>query len=541
MKNASHNVLFSVKNNEETSPDSTEARPFLTELRQKMMLEITSSEKRMGSSNEISIWLLKKYQDNYIFGNICQAILYLKEDYLYPSKKLPTIEVAFEQLYALEHYPIPKFFFVSTDYESEPVGFLFQREELKDGGRVYSVTGFNQYNYYKKISRFEFRVKEKEPEPFVIQMTSDGYIKISKNTLSENSYTELIFKCLALYCNDKHPKIDSNFMIDAQMTNQKDNEHLVQLITGAIQGKIKCTRISLPIDNIKIRDIDYALSISESDIQDFIYKITEWGAPLGEILLYEEDGQLIMDDDYMIYCAYKALKINSVKGVVVGNFDESGIKVLKRGYGELIPPIVVDREPTMIQKNTLSKEHMLDKKLSSLIQEPISRVQMEVKFINFCHLLGQDSTLEKDLQNFIKDNPEIFDCHFGQMYMEVPIGRFRADMILQYEQSHRRVLLVELERHIDQIFTKNNRLRSKVTHASQQVEDWISEIRSGKKGIPNWLKREYVVEGAVVIGRSKNLTASQKNTLHVINTNRTVKIMTYDDLLEQMMRLISKL
>ncbi|WP_205896332.1 Shedu anti-phage system protein SduA domain-containing protein [Pseudomonas viridiflava] len=123
--------------------------------------------------------------------------------------------------------------------------------------------------------------------------------------------------------------------------------------------------------------------------------------------------------------------------------------------------------------------------------------------------------------------------------MEVPIGNFRADMVLQYEQSHRRVLLVELERHLDQIFKKDNRLRSKVTHASQQVEDWIGEIRSGKNNIPDWLKREYVVEGAVVIGRSKNLTVSQKDTLRVINTNRIVKIMTYDDLLEQMMRLIS--
>ncbi|WP_025119782.1 MULTISPECIES: Shedu anti-phage system protein SduA domain-containing protein [unclassified Serratia (in: enterobacteria)] len=112
-------------------------------------------------------------------------------------------------------------------------------------------------------------------------------------------------------------------------------------------------------------------------------------------------------------------------------------------------------------------------------------------------------------------------------------------MVLEYEQSHRRILLVELERHVDKIFTKDNRLRSKVTHAGQQVEDWIGEIRSGKKNVPNWLKKEYVVEGAVVIGRSKNLTLKQKETLRVINTNRTIKIMTYDDLLEQMMRLIS--
>lgn len=539
VKDPSSVTLPSVKKEKGISSEEREGRSLLNKLRQEMMLEITFGEKRVGTSKEISEWILKKYQENAYSGDICQAVLYLKEDYVSPSNELPTIKAAFEQHYALEHYPIPEFFFVSTDYESEPVGFLFQREALKGGGRVYSVTGFNLCGGYEKVSRSEFRIKETDPEPFVSLMQDDGWAHTSKEMLSENNYIELIFRCLAAYSNYRHPRIDNKAVVDTRSIKPKDNEYLVQLICKAIQGKVTCTRISLPINRIKPRDIDYALNIPEADIQDFMRRIAEWGAPLAEILLYEEDGQLMMDDDYLAYCAYRTLKIDSVKAVVIGNFDESDIKILKRGRGELIPPVIVDRAPKKMSQDGLSKDHMLDERLSSLMPTPNSRAQMKMKFTNFCRLLGRDSTLEKDLQNFIKHNPEIFDSHFGRMHMEVPIGNFRADMVLQYEQSHRRVLLVELERHVDQIFTKDNRLRSKVTHASQQVEDWIGEIRSGKNNIPDWLKREYVVEGAVVIGRSKNLTVSQKDTLRVINTNRIVKIMTYDDLLEQMMRLIS--
>ncbi len=506
-----------------------------------MLLEITFGEKRVATNEEIVTWALKKYQDNALLGDICQAIMYLREDYVTSSDQLPTGKAAFEQMYALEHYPIPEFFFVSTDYEDESVGFLFQREALKGGGRVYSVTGFNLRDLGEKVTRFEFRVNAVNPEPFVSRMSSNGWTRVGKDVFSEDSYLDLAFKCLTAYCNYKYPRIDTDCIIDDRVSKQKDNDYLVNLISEGFKGSAQCTRISLPISRIRPRDIDYTLSIPEIEIKSFMRRVAEWGAPLAEILLYEENGQLIMDDDYVVYCAYRALEVKSIKAVVIGNFDESDIKVLDRGYGELIPPIIVNRKTKDAPRQILSKEDKLNQKLLSLVPDGSSKSAMKRKFTDFCRLLGRDSTLEKDLHKFIGDNPQIFDCHFGRMHMEVPIGDFRADMVLEYEQSHRRILLVELERHVDQIFTKDNRLRSKVTHAGQQVEDWIGEIRAGKNNVPDWLTREYVVEGAVVIGRSKNLTLKQKETLRVINTNRTIKIMTYDDLLEQMMRLISML
>ncbi|MCA5971860.1 DUF4263 domain-containing protein [Pseudomonas sp. P135] len=534
-----HGAASSGKRSAETLPGSREAMPLLTELRQEMLREITSGEKRAATDEEITTWILKKYQDNASAGDIYRALLSLGEDYVSPSAQLPSSKAALEQLHALEHYPIPEYFFVSTDYEDEFVGFLFQREALRDGGRVYSVTGFDSCDLGGKVSRLELRVNAASPEPFISRLSNNGWIRVSKEVFSKNDYLDLIFRSLAAYCNYKNPRIDTNRIIDTRLSKPAENDYLVRLIADAFKGTVPCTRIRIPITRILPRDIDYTLSIAESEIKSFMRRIATWGAPLAEILLYEENGHLTMDDDYVTYCAYRALEVNLITAVVVGNFDESNIKILARGHGELIPPIQVNHPSKRAQTHTLSKDEQLDRKLLALIPTSSSKNTMKRKFTDFCRLLGKDSTLEKDLHKFIKNHPEIFDCHFGKIHMEVPIGNFRADMVLEYDQSHRRILLVELERHVDQIFTKDNRLRSKVTHAGQQVEDWIGEIRGGKDNVPDWLSKEYVVEGAIVIGRSKNLTLRQKETLRVINTNRTIKIMTYDDLLEQMMRLIS--
>ena len=103
------------------------------------------------------------------------------------------------------------------------------------------------------------------------------------------------------------------------------------------------------------------------------------------------------------------------------------------------------------------------------------------------------------------------------------------------------MLLIELKRDDDQIFKKNNRLVHKVSHASQQIEDWIVQIRRNAETMPSWLKGEYTAEGLVVIGRSNQLSDEQKEALFNINSNRVVKIVTYDDLLERLNRLIASL
>lgn len=513
--------------------------PMLWELRKHLHLQFTEGEKREASEKEISSRILRNYQTSPVFGDICSAILTIKEDLLYPLEQLPSLTSSMETLNTLEHYPLPKFFFVSTEYENEPIGFLFHREPLQGGGRVYTCFGFGLEHLTEQVSWAEFRVSKENPEPFVSYRTPEGWLHYSHQTITEGDLSLLAFKALAGYSTYKYPRVEINSIIDNDSPNRKENPYLVKLIMSAMRENIACTRISLPLEIIKPLDLDHLLNIPDSQIRKFMERVVDWGAPIGELLLYERNGQLIMDDDYLTYASYRALNVKMVKAVVIGKFNEANVKVLSRGSGELIPPIILDRIQKKETTPKLKKEELIAKKLSSLSTPSNFKSEMKSKFVGFCRLLGRASTSEKDLHNYIASHPELFDCHLGKMHIEVPIGSYRADLVLQYDQMDKKIVLVELERHVDEIFTKEGRPRFKVTHALQQVEDWIGEIRKGKINMPSWLQKEYVVEGVVVIGRSKNLSKKEKDTLRNLNSNRTVKIITYDDLLERMLGLIS--
>lgn len=80
-----------------------------------------------------------------------------------------------------------------------------------------------------------------------------------------------------------------------------------------------------------------------------------------EFLLYEEDGVLIMDDDYTPYLACQALRVKEVTAVILGKFNQSRAKVLSIGYSELMPPISVSPSAHQSQKRLRDKQELLKK------------------------------------------------------------------------------------------------------------------------------------------------------------------------------------
>jgi hypothetical protein len=292
----------------------------------------------------------------------------------------------------------------------------------------------------------------------------------------------------------------------------------------------------LPLSRVRPKDERYLLRIPDDAIRDRLASVQENGMPMVEIVLYEKGGDLVMDDDHLTYLAYLALKIESVPAVVVGDFDSSGIEILETGRSELIPPITIRRVRRGLSRESASA--LLHKKIGALAPRVVASDALMNTFVRFCRLLADDDTHEKELHNFLNRNPVLFDCHAATMLSEVPIGRYRADLIVRYHQLDKSILLVELESHRGHLMKQNLRLTYKVTHAYQQVEEWIREIRSDAKGVPQWLRGPHPIEGAVVMGRSRDLSIEQRNAISSNNANRLVKILTYDDLLERLRRLI---
>jgi hypothetical protein len=91
------------------------------------------------------------------------------------------------------------------------------------------------------------------------------------------------------------------------------------------------------------------------------------------------------------------------------------------------------------------------------------------------------------------------------------------------------------------IFTAAGRPRSHVTQALQQVEDWLRWWRENPTRIPNPIDSSIPPHGLVVIGRNANLSDEDRRRLLHLNYNRTVKVVTYDDLLIRILDLIRNL
>lgn len=59
---------------------------------------------------------------------------------------------------------------------------------------------------------------------------------------------------------------------------------------------------------------------------------------------------------------------------------------------------------------------------------------------------------------------------------EMWISNNRADFVVELPPGER-YLLVEIERPIHKLFTEKDRVTKEVTHAQQQIEDWMNRIR----------------------------------------------------------------
>ncbi|MBP1467371.1 DUF4263 domain-containing protein, partial [Candidatus Chloroploca sp. M-50] len=99
-------------------------------------------------------------------------------------------------------------------------------------------------------------------------------------------------------------------------------------------------------------------------------------------------------------------------------------------------------------------------------------------------------------------------------------------------------LLVELERSNLPLFTASGQPQAHVSHAYQQVEDWLQWWSENRDLIPGDIDKTLPPDGLVVIGRSDGLSEKEHKKLLHLNHNRRVKLLTYDDLLDRLESLI---
>ena len=141
---------------------------------------------------------------------------------------------------------------------------------------------------------------------------------------------------------------------------------------------------------------------------------------------------------------------------------------------------------------------------------------------------------EEILQTFLTKNPILFGSEYKEIKPKHSLGgEYYMDYALR---THNDVYhIVEIEKSRDMVYTKSGDPSSQLTHAEQQVLDWLIWLEQnnsyGQKFLPGILSPK----GFVIIGRNVNLSPEIKTKLYYRNLmwNEKINVLTFDDLLEK--------
>ncbi len=306
------------------------------------------------------------------------------------------------------------------------------------------------------------------------------------------------------------------------------DQQLTRLLTQAGQGKVPLTKGRVPFSLVRPHSIDHCLRVSACLID----------AEVGHaMLVYWSGSAFVMSDDYAVYLTHRKKKSSNVEVVVIGSFPAELAEVEAVGGMELLPPVGIARTPDYSKLSPELKEQLLDQELG-VERKGYKSAKLIGLYIQLADLLLAH-VAESEIHTFLKSNPIAIDAYGSLLRSEVRLGsRYRVDLALQTTETTRRLVLIELEIADVSLFTRAGRPTVKLTHAVQQVEDWLRWWDENPASVPKPFDRRIRPNGWVIMGRGIGVAEDDKRRLAGLNSNRRVQVLTYDDLLDQLQGLI---
>lgn len=155
----------------------------------------------------------------------------------------------------------------------------------------------------------------------------------------------------------------------------------------------------------------------------------------------------------------------------------------------------------------------------------------------YANLLAEFGTLltgpEEPVHQFLKQHPELLCPTHERSWSKLPFGDRVSDFV--FREPHYDYQLVEIEAPIRELFRKDGQQREELTHALNQISDWIQYLANNKKRVEEELGLTGISTNPrtlVVIGRSASLTEENCAKLATLQAQQNkLRILTYDDLL----------
>jgi hypothetical protein len=140
---------------------------------------------------------------------------------------------------------------------------------------------------------------------------------------------------------------------------------------------------------------------------------------------------------------------------------------------------------------------------------------------------------EEPAHQFLKQHPELLCPTHDRYWSKLPFGNRVSDFV--FREPHNDYLLVEIEAPIRELFRKDGQQREELTHAINQIADWIQYIADKKQNVEEELGLVGISTNPrtlVVIGRSASLSEENRRKLATIQTQQNkLRILTYDDVI----------
>jgi len=139
---------------------------------------------------------------------------------------------------------------------------------------------------------------------------------------------------------------------------------------------------------------------------------------------------------------------------------------------------------------------------------------------------------EEPVHQFLRQHPVLICPTAEKVWSKLPFGSRVSDFV--FREAHNDYQLVELEAPVRPLFRKDGQQREELTHAINQISDWIAYIEDNRKTVEEKLGLIGISASPrtlIVIGRSDVLTDDNRRKLTTLqNQISKLRILTYDDL-----------
>lgn len=506
-------------------------------LKARALSSISGTLEEFPSQRETISHIMDEWRGNAEAGRVLFNLIYCTECNLINPPQTTSKKKVRQTLELLGRYKaIGKIFFeVESTSETDSIGFMMLGHDRPNGKPGYYVALFTENDYPKNgwISIVPGRAGEAR----IDVLGAGGWRCVDEKEASRIYEIGALIE--AIWLRLTRPETRKVKLSDIKVSwgnitpeDAKYNE----LIGLLFDGQVKATSATTSIDKVIPFDLDFCLSLKGDYIDHFVpYVASE--SPLALVTYWNGDS-FVSSDDYYTYAAYRRLGRDTVSMAILGDFPTEAAAIQKIGGAELLPPFVEIPFASGGEESQRIKKWRVDLKLAGRNYGSVPS-ELAATWLVFADMLGSKSTSERGLHDFIREHPIIISSYATRVESEVRLGGdYRIDLVLRSSGVCEEVTLVELEHHRHPIFTSQGRPHHKVTHATQQVRDWIQwlgenpthPMATGLGGIKP--------KGIVVMGRSAAFSEKERRLLANLNESSTVKVLTYDEILDRFRDLI---